>query len=205
MEKEVVMSIRSFVGAALIAGLVGFSSVSAHAQNAVDEPYTIPIRAYLESNVKLWLSDPIIIDSINKQNKKTSGLLQSEITMLDKKWRLKARHDNHPLVNAILSNDLSRFLAKKQDESDNLLLEIFVMDARGLNVGQSRITSDYWQGDEAKWINTFLKGPGAVFIDDVDIDESTLTFQSQASLSITDPKTGKVIGAITLGFNFEKL
>ena len=86
-----------------------------------------------------------------------------------------------------------------------MITEIFVMDARGLNVAQSDVTSDYWQGDEAKWQDTFSKGPGAVHISEVEEDESTQTFQSQVSMSVTDPADGSVIGAITVGVNVEML
>ena len=79
------------------------------------------------------------------------------------------------------------------------------MDNKGLNVGQSDVTSDYWQGDEAKWKKTFLVGPDAVFIDKVEEDESTQQFQSQVSLSIVDPTTKNVIGAVTIGIDVEVL
>ncbi len=39
------------------------------------------------------------------------------------------------------------------------MTEVFVMDARGLNVAASDVTSDYWQGDEEKFSETFPKGP----------------------------------------------
>ena len=35
-------------------------------------------------------------------------------------------------------------------------------DNKGLNVGQSDVTSDYWQGDEAKWKKSYKMGAGAV-------------------------------------------
>jgi hypothetical protein len=91
-------------------------------------------------------------------------------------------------------------LLEKQEESVGLISEVFVMDAKGMNVGQSNETSDYWQSDEAKWQKTYLEGPDTLFVDEVEVDDSTEGLQSQASLSITDPATGKVIGAITLGF-----
>lgn len=203
------MSLKFVISTAMTAGFICFSSIFAHAEEPAEEPaeevYAAPIRAYIDENVRSWLSDPLLIDSINQQNKKTALLVAADIMSLDKQWRFELKNDAQPLIDEVLASDLSKFLAKKQNDSDGMLLEIFVMDAKGLNVGQSKRTSDYWQGDEAKWQNTFLEGPDAIFIGDIDIDESTLTFQSQASLSISDPETGKVIGAITLGFNFEKL
>lgn len=79
------------------------------------------------------------------------------------------------------------------------------MDNKGLNVAQSEITSDYWQGDEEKWQDTYLKGPSAYLIGEIEEDESTQMFQSQISHSVVDPSSGKVIGAITIGVNVEAL
>ena len=79
------------------------------------------------------------------------------------------------------------------------------MDKTGLNVGQGEPTSDYWQGDEAKWQETYLVGPDAVFIDDIDFDGSSGMFLAQVDAAIADPETGEVIGAVTMGINIEAL
>jgi serine/threonine protein kinase len=62
--------------------------------------------------------------------------------------RLPFRGDTSvALIDSLLKNELSAFLAKKKAESKGLLTEIFVMDNKGLNVGQSDVTSDYgWPG-----------------------------------------------------------
>ena len=79
------------------------------------------------------------------------------------------------------------------------------MDAKGLNVGQSDVTSDYWQGDEDKWQRTYPVGPDALLIGEVEQDESTQRFQTQVSLSVVDPADGAVIGAVTVGIDVETL
>jgi hypothetical protein len=66
------------------------------------------------------------------------------------------------------------------------------------------VTSDYWQGDEAKWQKTFSMGPDAVFVDEIEKDESTQALQSQISVTIKD-SSGAAVGAITIGLNVEKL
>jgi len=43
-------------------------------------------------------------------------------------------------------------------KDDALIVEVILMDERGANVCLSRETSDYWQGDEAKWKKTFVDG-----------------------------------------------
>jgi hypothetical protein len=81
--------------------------------------------------------------------------------------------------------------------------EIFVMDNKGLNVGQSDVTSDYWQGDEAKWQKTYQVGPDAIHVSDVEQDESSQVFQAQVSVPVVDG--GQVIGAVTVGVNVDAL
>ena len=42
-------------------------------------------------------------------------------------------------------------------------------------------------------------------ISEVEFDDSTQFYQSQASLPIYDPATGQMIGAITFGINVQRL
>ena len=86
-----------------------------------------------------------------------------------------------------------------------MITEVIVMDAKGLNVAASGATSDYWQGDEAKYQETYPKGPGAVHFGEVEFDESSQTYQAQISITVTDPDTGRPIGAMTVGVDAEVL
>lgn len=162
------------------------------------------VRAQLDG-INAWLSNSVVIDGIKEQNDRHAGLTQNDIDRLDKQWRAETKAVYQPLIGAILAKPLSEYLTKVKAESQGLYSEIFVMDNRGLNVGQSDATSDYWQGDEVKWQNTYLVGAGTVFIDEIEHDESAQTFQSQVSLSIIDPATNDVIGAVTVGLDVERL
>ena len=161
------------------------------------------ITAYADE-VSSWLSDPAIVSAIEAQNTANAGLTQGDIDALDKTWRAETSSADQPLIKEVLGREISKFLSGKVDASGGLITEAFVMDNKGLNVGQSGITSDYWQGDEGKWQNTYSKGVGAVDIGDVELDESTQTYQSQLSITIVNG-SGAPIGAITLGLNVELL
>ena len=100
---------------------------------------------------------------------------------------------------------MSQFLGEFKNERRGMYTEIFVMDGKGLNAGQSDVTSDYWQGDEDKWQKTYNAGAGSVLIDEVEFDESTQTFQSQVSLPVVDSGSGEVVGAVTVGVNVDLL
>lgn len=195
------MKIKLFTSAMLVASAIAFAPVAATAEEA----HVAPVKDFISSSVEGWLTDPVVIDAIKEQNAKTADLDQAAIDALDKDWRAQATASDKPMVDEVLGRALSKFLMEKKDASQGMITEMFVMDAKGLNVGQSDVTSDYWQGDEAKWQKTYSVGPGEVFVDEVEEDESTQALQSQASLTISDPATGEAIGAITVGINLDML
>jgi len=180
----------------LVTGSVGWA--------AAEEPHVLPVTAYVEAHVLSWINDPVIVAAVKAQNIESARLDPASIEALDQTWRSEAGSDGHPMIDKVLASPLSIFLRKKQDESDGSITEIFVIDASGLNVGQSDITSDYWQGDEAKFIEGMRAVDGHVFVDIAEKDESTQMVQSQASVAITD-ESGRPIGVITVGINLDQL
>ena len=79
--------------------------------------------------------------------------------------------------------------------------EIFVMDNQGANAAMTDKTSDYWQGDEAKFTESYNEGIGGIHISNVEFDESTQTYLVQVSVPVKDGDT--VIGAITIGIDVD--
>ena len=195
------MKSKLFASALLAASAIAFAPAAVQAEDA----HVAPVKEFISQNVEAWLTDPVVVGAIKEQNAKTSGLDEAAIDKLDKEWRAQATASDKPFVNEVLARELSKFLMEKKDSSQGMITEMFVMDAKGLNVGQSDVTSDYWQGDEAKWQKTYGAGPGVVFVDGVEEDESTQALQSQASVTISDPETGEPIGAITVGINLDML
>lgn len=186
----------------IISGIAGtLFATAAWASDA----HVAPMTEFAKTTVKQWIADATIVEAVKAQNAKNAGLSQADIDNMDKDWRAQTDAGSKPMIDAVLSNAVSNFLRKQKDSTQGLVTEVFVMDNRGLNVGQSDVTSDYWQGDEAKWQKTYQAGPDAIFVDEVEMDESTQTFQSQLSMSIVDPATGEVIGAITVGVNVDAL
>lgn len=164
-----------------------------------------PIRKLVADQIKGWTSNPAIVQAVKAQNEKHAGLTQADIDALDQKWRAETEASAKPMIDGLLARDASKKLVAYKNDGAGLFTEIFVMDNKGLNVAQSDATSDYWQGDEAKWKKTFLAGADGMFIDEVEFDESTQTYQAQVSVSIADPDSGEAIGAITVGVNVELL
>ena len=171
---------------------------------AQDNEYAEALTALAQGQLTEIVADPIVIEAIVAQNAETGSYDQAKIDELDLQWRAEVGASSRPLIDAVLANALSQYLAAVQTDAGGLFTEIFVMDAQGLNVGQSTITSDYWQGDEAKFQNSYGAGPGAIDLGEVELDESTQTFQSQVSVTVLDA-SGAPIGAITAGVDLSAL
>ena len=101
------------------------------------------IRALVDSEIKAWINNALVIAAIKEQNAKNASLTQDDIDRLDKQWRAETRAAHTPLINKVLSTALSKYLKRVKSEAKGLFTEIFVMDNRGLNVAQSDATSDY--------------------------------------------------------------
>jgi hypothetical protein len=157
------------------------------------------------ATVRKLLEQPVTAISVNASNVEHAKLDQAGIDALDGAWKAQAKADDQPMIAELLSSPLSNYLLYLQASSAGLYTEMFVMDNKGLNVGQSSVTSDYWQGDEAKYQKTFLIGPQASFIDEPEFNDDTKTWRVQVDFTINDPQSGKPIGAAAIEFNLTEL
>ena len=139
-----------------------------------------------------------VVAQVKVQNRHHATLSEQEILALDQRWREQYGKPDAPLIHSLMNTPLSESLRNLQLRSREWITEIIIMDNRGLNVAQSSVSSDYWQGDEAKWLNTFATGPDAEHVSPLGRDESTRSIQIQVSRTITD-STGQAIGAVTVG------
>ena len=163
------------------------------------------IRSYLNDHIVAWASDPAIIAPIMEQNARHAGLAQADIDALDLDWRAQVGASAMPLIDGVLNNASAEFLRAQVEAAGGAISEVFTMDMHGLNVAASDTTSDFWQGDEDKFSQTYMMGAGAVHVGDVEFDESSQTYQAQVSITLVDPASGNPVGALTVGINADAL
>jgi hypothetical protein len=143
-------------------------------------------------------TDPVIVDAVKAENAKGKTLAQ--IQEMDKKWMAHAGVADYMKV--LMESPCGSHLRAIQKASP-YFAEMFVMDNQGANVAMTDKTSDYWQGDEDKFKESYKGGTGAIHISDVKFDDSTQAYLVQVSVPVKD--ADKVIGAITIGIDVEKL
>lgn len=160
------------------------------------------MKTYVETEMRAKLADPMVVAAITGANAGSAALSPDDILTLDGQWRAEVGKDS-ALITGIAENPTSSMLRDLVSASGGKVTEVILMDAQGLNVAVSDVTSDYWQGDEDKFTQTYAVGPAAVHVSEVEFDESSQTYQAQVSFTVTDPATGQAIGAATIGLNAE--
>jgi hypothetical protein len=163
------------------------------------------MRNYLETHVQGWMNDPVLIAAIAAQNGLTANYDQAQIDTLDQTWRGFYGVNDAPIIAEVLNNPAADFLRQQVGASGGVITEAFIMDARGLNVAAAVATSDYWQGDEEKFTQTYPFGAGAAHFSNPEYDDSSQEVQGQISVSVTDASTGETIGALTVGVSLTEL
>lgn len=184
---------RLLVVGTIVGIILALSGVSVFAEQPPQEVYDLANGRLADLG-----KSRMIIGAVKAQNAK--GLSLDSIKEMDEKWK------NTPgiadFMKPFMDSGCGPNLQRIQKENP-YFAEIFVMDNQGANVCQTDKTSDYWQGDEAKFQKSFNDGKGAIFVDEVEFDDSTQAYISQVSVPVIDGT--EVIGAITFGIDIDKI
>ena len=172
---------------------------------SVANEFSSAMQSFLDAEILSWSQSAEIVQAIQGQNAQNAALDQATIDEMDLAWRAEIGSGSTPTIDPVLQSAAADFLRSQVDASAGRITEVFIMDQHGLNVAASAMTSDMWQGDEAKFTETYSVGPDAVHFSDVELDESTQRYQAQISLTIVDPASGEPIGAMTVGIDAEAL
>lgn len=152
----------------------------------------------LVPDLKSWGENSVIVNAVKEQNSK--GMTLDQIKARDAEWQKSSGLDDE--MKAMMESPAAKEIAS-MESSKPYFFEVFVMDNLGANVAMTNKTSDYWQGDEAKFIESYKGGAGAVHIGDVKFDESAQAYLVQISIPVLDG--GSAIGAMTIGINIDEL
>jgi len=161
------------------------------------------IKEHIKREILPWIKNPALVNAVKEANARNRNRSKEEINRLDQEW-INAT-EKTKLIRFVEDNPASAFLKNLKDKSGGKYQEIFLMDIQGCNVAMTDRTSDFWQGDEAKFRRTYNRGKGSIFVDREKFDESANTRTVQVSLPIVDPAGGKIIGALTIGIDVKKL
>ena len=179
--------------ACIIACAIALSATSVKAQ---PEPVRLAAVAYLEEVLAPLARNSQVINAIRDSNRDTALFTQEDVNVLDREWRSEIGAAERPLIDGIVANALSATLRAWKNGTGGGVLEVFVMNERGLLVAADMPTSDFWQGDEDVHAVAMAEG---VYVDEVSFDASTQRYTLESSLAVVDPENGRIVGALGIG------
>ena len=189
-----IASVRSVC---LIIGLAMLTA-AANAQEDISEAELEELLRVKVRTVQHMALNPVLVRAVRQQN--ASGLTTEEVTRRDTAWR--AAEEPTPFKLSLQTSPAGRFLQSQVQRSTSFN-EAFLTDNQGANVAAFPSTTDYWQGDEDKWAESFNGGEGRIFIGALELDESTDTVAAQISAPVLD--RGRTIGVLVVGVTISYL
>lgn len=173
--------------------LIGVFCLSAFANEKVPDSVKKIVNSLQE-----WGKDPALVKFVKKHNEQSLTL--TKIKDRDEAWKKTTGVDK--FMKAMMDNKAAKRMLNLE-KTKPYYFELFLMGNKGENVAMTNKTSDYWQGDEAKFQKSYDNGKGAVHIGEVEFDESAQAYLVQISVPVIDNE--KAIGAMTVGINIDEM
>ncbi len=175
----------------IASSLLLFNTVTSYSS-----PKSLTIHEIVESKLliaKKLARSPVIIRAVQRQN--NTQLSLAVIKERDKQWVNSSPNSTFKIAmqNTAVGNVIKLYLKAKTD----IFNEIFLTDNQGANVTAYPATTDYWQGDENKFIKSFNSGSGIPYVGDIQFDKSTQTYAAHISVPVINK--GKTIGVLIFG------
>ncbi|MBN2121246.1 MAG: HAMP domain-containing protein [Candidatus Omnitrophica bacterium] len=172
----------------------------------------VSVSELLEQNIRnifVYVTEPVhreaILASEAKYKDKDRAEIETYFLQMDKQW-VEAK-PNSPLVTEYMRGKSAERL-EKYTLLHKTIAEIFTTDKFGGLSAASSKTSDFYQADEEWWQKAYNSGKGAVYIGDIEYDESSEKTALPVAVPIRDEK-GEVVGVckavLDVGVLFESL
>ena len=151
------------------------------------------------SSIQDVVKNPELIREVKSHNDKNLSL--QSILKIDAQW--KASNQLSPVKTTMYTGKTCHYLKALVEFDNSIFSEIFLTDNQGANICAWPLTSDYWQGDEAKWSQAFNHGKGDIYIGNLEFDTSSNTNAIQISVPVMEK--GKAIGVLVAGIKLTYL
>ncbi len=189
-----ILSLASGLGCDKSAGVL--SSVEPADSLPTEPGFSEEVETVLSLKMELvekLAADPAIVDRVRAANLSNEDLSTAERLQLDRQWRETKGFGD--FVKPFVTSPCAELLMKFQETHDGFP-EVFVTDRHGLIVAATNKTSDYYQADEAWWLEAFADGQGRSHYSQIEYDESAHSESISLNVPVIDPETNRAIGVV---------
>ena len=134
------------------------------------------------------LQDEAVLDALRASNQRDRSRTVADLMELDELW---IQENGDELASKLVDERCSTSLRRLQTSFEGFA-EIFVTNARGVNVCQTNKTSDYYQADETWWTKTWEDG--RPWHDGLQYDDSAGVLGVGIYMAVVDPDTRVKLG-----------
>ncbi len=180
-----------FSGTAILMRITGREySQLAHTLNI----YTVDVIRSEVDDAKTYATRLLWKDTIEESNARYAGMntesIRKKLLDMDRIWSTAKPGDT--LLNEYLENRISVGMRETLLVRSNVS-EIFITDKYGGIVAASGKTTDFYQADEEWWQKAYDGGKGAIYVSDIEFDESSKDWVISIAVPMKNAR-GEVIG-----------
>ena len=158
----------------------------------------MPIVQAVASNAK-------VIQAVQMSNQQMAKATPKQLLQFERNWRAELKSHKGAMLEKITKSKLSQQLNRSLTATQNKLLNLIILNNKGIVIAASKPPQNYWQEHKAIWRKSFLGGASANYISRrSDIDKTTKQRYMAASLPILN-KEKKVIGVVAAKLNVKQL
>lgn len=150
-----------------------------------------------------WITDPVVIYSIDEQNDLNSELNSAQIAKLQSRWQ--AEDGRGEMTFDLLDRLISIIARDEKEKSGGMIDRIAIMDQHGITVGMTRAIDDYYQGDQAWFTESYGAGIEGQFISEPYSQTEGGDILVDITRSVVGEDGTSPIGAVTLTLNMAVL
>jgi hypothetical protein len=155
----------------------------------------VPRVEWLISAIK---SDPLLRAAVEDQNRRFARVPEAFTTTMDEAWIAEALGGKGPMIDRLLNTPASARLRKTMSRTFGSVRNIILMDAKGHNVAIAGLTTDFFQGDEPKWLATFGAAPGTRHLSSLERGHDGTFAACWLSEPLNDRDGANPIGAVSI-------
>ncbi len=160
------------------------------------------------ANWRAYARSQLVQTTLRNANQQFEAIADTEAYLQEQEeqWQQVPADDLSPRMRELMTNELGedlRLWVDKLEETSGFPVygEVFVTNAHGANVAQTRRTEDFYQGDEDWWIQTREQG---TLIGEVQLDPSSNLYSVPICLRIEGPHQ-EMLGVLKAVLNIEEI
>ena len=172
-------------------------AASLFANAALADSHEEKLRVLLPG-VQSALMEQGVVKTLRNYNETRRNISRADIDGLEAIWQAELNSANRPLVTGIVRNVTALRLRKVIRDTGRVVMQINLVDARGLSIAQTTVFPQIWQGTTEKLMQVATASSNMLSIGDIESDGTGQSRQFEAAFPVADPDTGALIGAVIL-------